>query len=37
MKHKVWIFGIMHRRDVYQRIENRLSIQLAIEKIKLSE
>ena len=22
VKNEVWIFGIMHRRDVYQRIEN---------------
>jgi mRNA interferase RelE/StbE len=27
VKNEVWIFGIMHRRDVYQRIEKRLSIQ----------
>jgi len=27
VKNKVWIFAIMHRRDVYQRIETRLSIQ----------
>ena len=25
VKNEVWIFGIMHRRDVYQRIEKRLS------------
>lgn len=25
VKKEVWIFGIMHRRDVYQRIEKRLS------------
>jgi mRNA interferase RelE/StbE len=24
---EVWIFAIMHRRDVYQRIEKRLSLQ----------
>jgi mRNA interferase RelE/StbE len=27
VKNEVWIFGIMHRRDVYQRIEKRLSTQ----------
>jgi mRNA interferase RelE/StbE len=27
VKNEVWIFGIMHRRDVYQRIEKRLSIE----------
>ena len=27
VKNEVWIFGIMHRRDVYQRIEKRLSRQ----------
>lgn len=27
VKNEVWIFGIMHRRDVYRRIEKRLSIQ----------
>jgi mRNA interferase RelE/StbE len=27
VKNEVWIFGIMHRRDVYQRIEKRLSVQ----------
>lgn len=27
VKNEVWIFGIMHRRDVYQRIEKRLSLQ----------
>ena len=27
VKNEVWIFAIMHRRDVYQRIETRLSIQ----------
>ena len=27
VKNEVWIFAIMHRRDVYQRIEARLSIQ----------
>ena len=27
VKNEVWIFAIMHRRDVYQRIEKRLSIQ----------
>ena len=27
VKNEVWIFGIMHRRDVYQRIEKRFSIQ----------
>ena len=25
VRHEVWIFGIMHRRDVYKRIEKRLS------------
>ena len=24
---EVWIFGIMNRRDVYQRIEKRLAVQ----------
>ena len=24
VKNEVWIFGIMHRRDVYQRVEKRL-------------
>jgi len=27
VKNEVWIFGIMNRRDVYQRIDKRLSIQ----------
>ena len=27
VRNEVWIFAIMHRRDVYQRIEARLSIQ----------
>ena len=27
VKNEVWIFAIMHRRDVYQRVETRLSIQ----------
>jgi len=27
VKNEVWIFGIMHRRDVYQRIEKRFSTQ----------
>jgi len=27
VKSEVWIFAIMHRRDVYQRIETRLSLQ----------
>jgi mRNA interferase RelE/StbE len=27
VKNEVWIFAVMHRRDVYQRIEARLSIQ----------
>ena len=27
VKNEVWIFAIMHRRDVYQRIETRLTIQ----------
>lgn len=27
VKHEVWIFGIMNRRDVYQRIEKRLAVQ----------
>jgi mRNA interferase RelE/StbE len=27
VKNEVWIFAIMHQRDVYQRIESRLSIQ----------
>jgi mRNA interferase RelE/StbE len=27
VKTEVWIFAIMHRRDVYQRIEKRLSVQ----------
>jgi mRNA interferase RelE/StbE len=27
VKNEVWIFAIMHRRDVYQRIEARLSAQ----------
>lgn len=25
VKNEVWIFGIMHRRDVYRRIEKRLA------------
>ena len=27
VRNQIWIFGIMRRRDVYQRIEKRLSIQ----------
>lgn len=27
VKNEVWIFAIMHRRDVYERIEKRLAIQ----------
>ena len=27
VKNEVWIFGIMNRRDVYERIDKRLSIQ----------
>lgn len=27
VKNEVWIFAIMHRRDVYQRIQARLSTQ----------
>jgi mRNA interferase RelE/StbE len=27
VKTEVWIFAIMHRRDVYQSIEKRLSVQ----------
>jgi len=27
VKNEVWIFAIMNRRDVYQRIDKRLSIQ----------
>lgn len=27
VKREVWIFGIMNRRDVYQRIEKRLAVQ----------
>ena len=27
VKNEVWVFAIMHRRDVYRRIETRLSIQ----------
>ena len=27
VKNEVWIFAIMHRRDVYQKIQARLSIQ----------
>jgi mRNA interferase RelE/StbE len=27
VRNEVWIFAIMHRRDVYQRIEARLAIQ----------
>ena len=26
VKTEIWIFAIMHRRDVYQRIEKRLSV-----------
>ena len=27
VKNEVWIFGIMNRRDVYERVDKRLSIQ----------
>ena len=27
VKNEVWIYGIMNRRDVYERIDKRLSIQ----------
>jgi mRNA interferase RelE/StbE len=27
VKTEIWVFAIMHRRDVYQRIEKRLSVQ----------
>ena len=27
VKNEVWIFAIMHRRDVYERIEKRLAMQ----------
>jgi len=27
VRNEVWIFGIMHRRDVYKRIEKRFSTQ----------
>lgn len=27
VRNEVWIFGIMHRRDVYKRIEKRISMQ----------